>query len=598
MSGPGTSQDEVYQSITAPHPYTDLTPPASTARPLTAQHLRVSGPTAMASMGEVEVARSLWSRDGDLFGPLGVPYEPSSVHELAGFQPAWPPTGPGHGPVPAASSASYNDPLGLTGADPWQMSKATDSFEPESYEANHQQAAPRYLPQEEHVLDLPFPVAPMDANTLPLQGVFDSGPPSLSYYASSAPLALDMLAMDDSPVASERSLSTSEYAASASATPVAVPLTFPPYPEAGRRRRRARLMSEPRRSTPPHLDMPRSAEGPGRRGLHRWPTSSVVPSSARPPSSGAPAYAPQQQQLYQELAARHLSFRPAPVPHQARVTVPAGYPSPHPQPHPCLSPGFGNASRPHTSYPPLSLPLVDMRSPLEPPPTPLLSYGLHTPRPSVGGMQAHLGLHAFDPTGAPDLFASLRQEALDPPAADMHPSDPDLVPHEQDLRFHGDLYTPRWVRGRGNRREGWCGLCQPGRWLVMKNSAFWYDKSFSHGISATTGGPFQGPQATRRMNGNPDVWEGFCGGCQEWVALVSNKKKGTTWFRHAYKCHASARPPESSKRRRDGSRTRTPVDSTVKRTHMGSSTSEPITDALTASVSSSSHPHLPLTTKG
>lgn len=117
----------------------------------------------------------------------------------------------------------------------------------------------------------------------------------------------------------------------------------------------------------------------------------------------------------------------------------------------------------------------------------------------------------------------------------MNPSDPDMIPHEQDLRFTGDLYTPRWVRGHGNKREGWCGLCKPGRWLVLKNSAFWYDKSFTHGVSAATGAAFQGPQDTRRTEGNMDVWEGLCGSCGEWIALVSSKKKGTTWFRHAYK---------------------------------------------------------------
>ena len=117
----------------------------------------------------------------------------------------------------------------------------------------------------------------------------------------------------------------------------------------------------------------------------------------------------------------------------------------------------------------------------------------------------------------------------------MNPEDPDMVPREQDLRFEGDLYTPRWVRGHGNKREGWCGICKPGRWLVLKNSAYWYDKSFSHGISAATGSPFQEPLDTRRMDGNPDVWEGLCGSCNDWIALVSNKKKGTTWFRHAYK---------------------------------------------------------------
>ena len=135
----------------------------------------------------------------------------------------------------------------------------------------------------------------------------------------------------------------------------------------------------------------------------------------------------------------------------------------------------------------------------------------------------------------PDLFGSLSEEPIAPPEEDMNPSDLELVPHEQELRFENDLYTPRWVRGHGNKREGWCGICKPGRWLVLKNSAFWYDKSFTHGVSAATGQAFDGPKETRRMEGNADVWEGLCGGCGEWIALVSSKKKGTTWFRHAYK---------------------------------------------------------------
>ncbi|KAK3347072.1 hypothetical protein B0T25DRAFT_418091, partial [Lasiosphaeria hispida] len=68
-------------------------------------------------------------------------------------------------------------------------------------------------------------------------------------------------------------------------------------------------------------------------------------------------------------------------------------------------------------------------------------------------------------------------------------------------------------------------------WLVLKNSAFWYDKLFTH-INAATGNPFQEPQMTRRMDGNLDVWSGLCGSCNEWIALVSSE---TTWFRHAYK---------------------------------------------------------------
>ena len=141
---------------------------------------------------------------------------------------------------------------------------------------------------------------------------------------------------------------------------------------------------------------------------------------------------------------------------------------------------------------------------------------------------------------APNLFGPLKEEQSNPPPEDMNPEDPDLMPREQELRFEGDLYTPKWVRGHGNKREGWCGICKPGRWLVLKNSAFWYDKSFSHGVSAATGMSFEGPKKTRRMSGNPDVWEGLCGSCGDWIALISSKKKGTTWFRHAYKVRTIA----------------------------------------------------------
>ena len=134
----------------------------------------------------------------------------------------------------------------------------------------------------------------------------------------------------------------------------------------------------------------------------------------------------------------------------------------------------------------------------------------------------------------PDLFRPLTEDQLSPPPEDVESEDSE-IPRAQELRFDGDLYTPKYVRGHGNRREGWCGICKPGRWLVLKNSAFWYDKSFTHGISAATGSAFEGPKETRRMKGNPDVWEGLCHSCRDWIALISSKKKGTTWFRHAYK---------------------------------------------------------------
>ncbi|RDA94311.1 hypothetical protein CP533_3790 [Ophiocordyceps camponoti-saundersi (nom. inval.)] len=184
------------------------------------------------------------------------------------------------------------------------------------------------------------------------------------------------------------------------------------------------------------------------------------------------------------------------------------------------------------------------------PAPPLPSQGLFKMLQSNGDPRTLHG-HYTDLSDPPDLYSALHEEQIPPPESDMNPSDPDLMPYEQELRFEGDLYTPRWVRGHGNKREGWCGICKPGRWLVLKNSAFWYDKSFTHGISAATGCPFQEPLETRRMEGNPDVWEGLCSSCNDWVALVSSKKKGTTWFRHAYKCHTHPKAKDGSKRRRD-----------------------------------------------
>jgi len=167
------------------------------------------------------------------------------------------------------------------------------------------------------------------------------------------------------------------------------------------------------------------------------------------------------------------------------------------------------------------------------PPKQLQSQSLFPMLPShVDRMQSY-GRHLADLSEPPDLWASLREEPADPPEEDMNPSDPDMKPQQQETRFPGDLYTPRWVRGHGNKREGYCGYCKPGRWLVLKNSGYWYDRLFTHGVCNDTGAPFQAPLETRPTDGNADGWEGLCGGCNDWVNLVSNKKKATSWFRHA-----------------------------------------------------------------
>ena len=47
------------------------------------------------------------------------------------------------------------------------------------------------------------------------------------------------------------------------------------------------------------------------------------------------------------------------------------------------------------------------------------------------------------------------------------------MPRRQKLRYEGDHYTPKWVRYTGHLKEGYCESCDPGKWLQLKNSAYW-----------------------------------------------------------------------------------------------------------------------------
>ncbi|KAK4207221.1 hypothetical protein QBC37DRAFT_380297 [Rhypophila decipiens] len=59
--------------------------------------------------------------------------------------------------------------------------------------------------------------------------------------------------------------------------------------------------------------------------------------------------------------------------------------------------------------------------------------------------------------------------------------------------------------------------------------------TFTHGINAVTGRAFQEPQETRLMDGKPDVSEGLCGSCNNWITQDSKN----AWIKHANMCHNS-----------------------------------------------------------
>lgn len=137
----------------------------------------------------------------------------------------------------------------------------------------------------------------------------------------------------------------------------------------------------------------------------------------------------------------------------------------------------------------------------------------------------------YDPP--PNMFVYFDKDPLQPPPDDMDPSDLNLVPYQQKPRSDEDLYTPVWVRGYGDERQGWCGLCSPGRWLNLKRSSYWYDKTFNHGVNSKTQKPFPEPQETRCLDIQCNIWVGLCGNCKVWITL-SSKRRTRTWFKHSH----------------------------------------------------------------
>ncbi|KAH8548129.1 hypothetical protein BGW37DRAFT_508358 [Umbelopsis sp. PMI_123] len=126
-------------------------------------------------------------------------------------------------------------------------------------------------------------------------------------------------------------------------------------------------------------------------------------------------------------------------------------------------------------------------------------------------------------------------------------TDPEARPRQQKLRYTGDQYTPKWVRYNGQAKEGLCDTCSPGKWLQLKNSAYWYHKQFFHGISSVSGKQFTGPIETRWVD--QDVKEGLCHQCHQWVPVSNVKRKNSVlWYRHAHKCHVYHKPKAPAKR--------------------------------------------------
>ncbi|KAJ7227261.1 hypothetical protein GGX14DRAFT_629086 [Mycena pura] len=127
-----------------------------------------------------------------------------------------------------------------------------------------------------------------------------------------------------------------------------------------------------------------------------------------------------------------------------------------------------------------------------------------------------------------------------------------------------DLYSPRFVKGKGADKVGLCPVCveSPHRggegkkvWLSLKFSAFkCYHMQYYHGISASTGRPLS-PPIDFRVVARPDpkkieraeVQQGKCHKCLQWVIIQTIKNVEVKarvpelfWWKHAVACHFGA----------------------------------------------------------
>lgn len=115
---------------------------------------------------------------------------------------------------------------------------------------------------------------------------------------------------------------------------------------------------------------------------------------------------------------------------------------------------------------------------------------------------------------------------------------------EERLRYPSDLYTPRWIRDEGAKRNGWCSLCEDGQWLQLKTSQYWYHVKGAHGINYHTGQIYDPPVQLRIYNDTCATTHGLCGQCGDWIKIVTPRRKRNfaSWFRHAQKCQRSQLP--------------------------------------------------------
>ncbi|KAI8384231.1 uncharacterized protein BYT42DRAFT_253325 [Radiomyces spectabilis] len=272
-----------------------------------------------------------------------------------------------------------------------------------------------------------------------------------------------------------------------------------------------------------------------------YPVTMIHPLAQQPPPLPPPPFSTSELGQKRDHPDHAVSYYPYP------------YPPPHPHPHQ-LQPPSSSSSSSHPMAPP--------------PPPPHYYYPGKLPLPSASSEHAltHAAHHIASTAAMKPKRKKAKGEVLNNMSVQVQPgdaefpdmamrdveaarTDPEARPRRQKLRYAGDQYTPQWVRYNGQAKEGLCDTCKPGKWLQLKNSAFWYHKQFYHGISSVSGKEFLQPIETRWVD--QDLVEGLCHQCHQWVSVSNVKRKNSVlWYRHAHKCHVYHKPKTAVPKRR------------------------------------------------
>lgn len=107
-------------------------------------------------------------------------------------------------------------------------------------------------------------------------------------------------------------------------------------------------------------------------------------------------------------------------------------------------------------------------------------------------------------------------------------------PHRMEFKSENEpiIYAPKFVRGEGVKREGYCQVCD--KWFRMKTSSYWYHMNYKHGINSK-GEKYPEP-IFRDLNFKV---QSFCKICDEWITLGTSRKTSKfLWKRHFQKEHS------------------------------------------------------------